>query len=169
VNWGDELCGIEVTPESWTHAMYGQQFQFVGAWQGGAILEFVHPSAPGAWEAVENGIAGYCRLYNSGDSLPPEFYNKLRRNYRPIFPPRGWAGKTDAELWAAVFKDRAAELLGDWGKDGGPMVCVLRVGIIRVYAAEDQGAHAVTVDDPAALILALQNAQVLAQRLRGDK
>lgn len=160
MQWGDELCGVKVTPEAWTH-------DGSGGWLGGGIIEFICPawgSQVGAWEAVENGIAGYCRLYNSGDHLPPDFYDKLRRNYRPIFPPRGWAGKTDEELWAAVFgpSNPAPEVEPDFA--GIDTLIVWFDG--EWVDTADNGQR--SAQEIPALILALQNAQVLADRLRGE-
>lgn len=79
--WGDTLCGVEVTPESWI----------------GGVVE--RPS--GTWGIVVDiadcGAHGLTFQFDDIGALPG------CESCKPIFPPRGWAGKTDAALCAAVF------------------------------------------------------------------
>ena len=126
MNWGDTLCGKIVTPKSWL----------------GGVTEVAWGGIPtGRW-ALKAGDAGgkqYCR-----------------DNWLPIFPPKGWAGKTDAELWAEVFGMALLAIFDGWTMN--------REGIIQIdqYGLSNGGLH---IDDAPAAILALQNAQVLAARL----
>lgn len=140
MKWGDTLCGVEVTPESWND---------------GGVAE----SAGGDWYAFPRCGAG-----------APYFTVDRVLASAPIFPPASFAGKTDAELWAAVFGtasylpimgDRAqvvftadgqhrVDFLTGTDEFGNPRDCVVTFALVEVPA----------------LTLALQNAQVLAQRLR---
>lgn len=142
MNWNDELCGVKVTPESWA----------------GGVVAAGPPWGDGScWRiAVE-------RENWWGD-------------HQPIFPPRGWASKTDTELWAALAKTYCGIIGDEWWINGDGWI--VRVGPgwgVSIEAGspyEDEMCGETELDiapcaltNPSALILALQNAQVLARRL----
>lgn len=160
MNWGDELCGVVVTPQMCFES-------------GGWIVQHGN----GRWVMHQKLKKGDHFYLEYGEEITWESacmesrsvsygsYGKLSET-RPIFPPRGWAGRTDAELWYA---------LGDLNPDEermvvcgiGEIVTIDELAQIRIDGpASYDGAP---IDDPAALILALQNAQVLATRLGGGK
>ena len=130
MNWGDELCGVKVTPESWAGGITSVQ----GEW---LVPEWV-------------GEPDCCSHPGCGNAAMP---------CDPIFPPRGWAGKSDAELLRELGESRNISPYMKTGDDvwveanGTISACCSVYGWYRVA-------------DPAALILALQNAQVLARRLQ---
>lgn len=140
MRWGDILCGLEVTPESWDMG----------------VVEFVNG---GSWECGPS-YADLQKLYKGGLR---ELCCKLARSCRPIFPPRGWGGLSDDELWEAAtgFK------LGHWYMGDHPA----QVRFIRTDhpwvsinpKTEEEGCCDCRYLP--ALILALQNAQVLAARM----
>lgn len=138
MNWGDLLCGVPVTPESWGKGVVG--FINGNSW---VILDALGGEGP----------VGAGRVFCYGGEWDYQW------NFRPIFPPRGWAGKTNAELWREVF-----------GPGNG---CILGVAPSNIEIHSDgrirrcwHGNYNFEIPDPAALILALQNAQVLQRRLQ---
>jgi hypothetical protein len=148
MNWHDTLCGAKITPE---------------AWVGGIVT-----GTPGmSW--LRNTWATVTQLGDRSiqNRLSTDIERHLCPNWvRPIFPPRGWAGKTDAELWQAVFGD------GSYPPKYG-------YGVLQPHAANVVLCHfdgtqitqaqttpdGIKARDFADAILALQNAQVLAGRL----
>lgn len=159
--WGDLLCGVPVTPEAWWNG-YGRE-------QTNGLVEHTGNQR---WYQIEQAI----RFNNPHDDgcywsmhlmpLPGEHEGMphvCREEFsRPIFPPTGFAGKTDAELWEAVYGDGSNPL------HDGDFACVTLHSNSRFSIVGDCGdcvdrAHP---DELPALILALQNAQVLAARLK---
>lgn len=144
MEWGDILCGIEVTPERWVGGVVeGALHWFPGAWRvmtgftGGGVGNPIQTSRS------ESGVSkGWCR---------------------PIFPPPAWGGLSDDELWEAVTGFR----LGHWHMGDHPA----QVRFIRTDhpwvsinpKTEEEGCCDCRYLP--ALILALQNAQVLAARM----
>lgn len=145
LNWGDELCGKVITPEgNWivVNTKTGEWIQCPptseGFYQGFNVYQDVK------WGTF--GLQTY-----GGDRL------------RPIYPPRNWAGKTEAELWEAM-------------RDGHDVMDVYPG--TAVYVKRD-GYGCMEPDIPytmignggectyETLILALQNALVLSKRLKG--
>ena len=131
--WGDELCGQVVTQESWAGGIVTRQRR---EWQ----------------------------LLCKNEIMPvtePTFRAFLSAEH-PIFPPKGFAGKTDAELWRAmVERDKTYILIKCSDEE---LIFVDDDGTISACIAE--GDHEIELRDPQALILALQNAAVLQARLR---
>jgi hypothetical protein len=142
--WGDTLCGVKITPEAWDMG----------------VIEF----KDGAW-AYGPAYADLQRLYVNGMH---ELMTKLRHAYTPIFPPKGWAGKTDAELWHAVFGAPPAKIgaIGFY-PDRYKRAALLEIQCQPAYWSQfhDPGSIGIDTDEAPALILELQNAQVLARRL----
>lgn len=161
MNWNDELCGVKVTPESWA---------------GGVVHWAGDDKIREGW-----AIAG-SHVFPANTTHPHAFLAIGGWNYRcdlltPIFPPRGWAGKTDAELWAAVATRNGRYLYStSIPVDGEPpfylrmdtypgaKLELLSNGIWRCYP-ETGGFDDMDIAKIPDYILALQNAQVLARRL----
>lgn len=105
LNWNDTLLGVEVTPElalreGWLIETQG------GRWQ---TLTPVHTNDTMVdYEVVDGEIVsdGICC---SDRSIWSHSYGTLAET-RPIFPPRGWAGLPDAELWDAIWSIECALL-----------------------------------------------------------
>lgn len=157
------LCGVPVTPEAWD----------------GGVIEGPNRLGYGILQLVDHdpGFSGLppgpaLAYYDSRDKMLRYFGGATER---PIFPPRGWAGKTDAELMGEI--------------SGNPYGCwVLRQDIdddlrettyrCNVYVRSDgeittevwkkfwgdRDIYGLYVN-PKKLILALQNAMVLRERL----
>ena len=155
MKWNDELCGHVVTPEGWA--------------QG--IVDGLNPDGTRAWEQC--GVKGHY-------VFPVDSH--------PIYPPRGWHGLSEREIFDAVHQkmhpqcgivwiyllDEAvddecrettwkAEVKVDRG--GIVLTEVFRIwwcsrGMSDIYG---------TFVKPEKLITALSNAQVLSERLRGEK
>lgn len=94
----------------------------------------------------------------------------LQANTVPIFPPRGWAGRTDAELWEGITGERSGTM------DIGPIRFLLHGSygwcLVDLNRKSIRTENPIGMFDPAELpeyILALQNAQMLAARLGGAK
>ena len=163
LNWNDELLGVKITPENWV----GGLIEFDGKW--GDAADIVHDGEP-TWDTY--------------DFIQ---YPELRRRWQientlPIFPPRGWANRTDAELMNAVtgHPERGSStstfmpvILEDHGDDanGKSRHCfwaaIEQSGNVFLHLDGKGGQYVATVTP--ALTLALQNAQVLARRLKGDQ
>lgn len=160
MNWNDELCGVPVTPESWA----------------GGIVEN-HPTCistgvalPGHWEHVIR----FARLPQPNLCLGQRgqgiFYVGIGQ-CAPIFPPAGWAGKTDAELWDALKEPWRGRWIGlsclSLQHPGGarhtvsPLVVSTWLQKCGYEETEPLEPHELP-----ALILEAQNAQVLARRLQ---
>ena len=152
MNWGDELCGVVVTPQMCFES-------------GGWIVQHGN----GRWVMHQKLKKGDHFYLEYGEEITWESacmesrsvsygsYGKLSET-RPIFPPTGFAGKTDAELWEAVFGEGDCHF--GWHYIIGPDAVIYG-------SAGTAGRYKVT--DPAAVLLELQNAQVLAARLGGGK
>lgn len=172
MNWGDELCGVVVTPQMCFES-------------GGWIVQHGN----GRWVMHQKLTKGDHFYLEYGDEIRWESacmesrsvsygsYGKVS-DCRPIFPPAGFAGKEEFELFEAVLTD------GIWDKllfeDEKWEIYINFDGKVSLKAGRPQmesygsyrGDYAVIEEeeiDPAALILALQNAQVLAARLGGGK
>lgn len=145
MNWNDELCGEIVTPESWAGGIWSVA--------PGMVMPVSRPGFAG----IDQYEGGRWFIATEQFDIPSLACVAEHGHLLPIFPPRGWAGKTDAELYWQVF--------------GGPHLPTtmfnfeygefsnsydFRMGMKRLCGAADL---------PAA-ILELQNAQVLATRLR---
>lgn len=152
MNWHDKIAGTEVLPEDWE----------------GGIVE-----VDGRWFEVQDvGHADRLLSIGWGESV-------RWADCRPVFPKKAWAGKTDAELWREVFgaSGFAVLLRYDWDWGGRQHYREVRVnqsGGIMEMAPGDMGAEYgslntfswLDADNLARVILALQNAQVLAKRLQ---
>lgn len=139
------LCGVPVTPE---------------AWDGGVVDGWSDRYSTQGWFISDAYRAtcgcGDCQGIAAGT---------------PVFPPRGWAGKTDAELWDVMCGDGPCHI----EVDKPFYVCVHFVnckprGLISATCYENTGcSHNMLGDHTVTqLIPALQNAQVLARRLRDE-
>lgn len=168
MNWGDELCGVQVTPESWAGGgvMVERESGRYVTWSGAALR---HPV-----DADPSEVYATYRFWDTD----------IRDNCDPVFPPARFAGRKDQEIWAAVWGSQmfpcAPVNIGVGGHRLDNSDCwqvgLTREGKILVSAGlidpghSDHGCGCTiewqTLDDPAALILALQNAQVLAARLQ---
>lgn len=170
--WGDELCGQVVTPESWATMPDGSCPE---KWGGGLVV-----NKGGHWLSASrrNRPLPYDKkfpwhLYGIPDGImhrkdeyPGDYAATINRPewgfaYMPIFPPRGWAGKTDAELWEAVFGDGWLEL------DSG--IHIILAGNGEPVVAEYSSSIGRTIIDPASIqqgITDRQNIAVLQARLR---
>lgn len=130
MNWGDELCGVRVTPEAWYRPAINDN---------GIVSDML------------DGWWGLSKVWGK--------WLQDNGKYRPIFPPRGWAGKTDVEL----FADRADEDGRIWFSSIAYSFWIEADGLIRF---SPHSPIATVLHDPAALRRALQNAEILARRLR---
>ncbi len=156
--WGDTLCGKEVTPK---------------AWKGGVVRH----TGNGAWYRTEQAaeVDDHAHMVWSLWLLPQPWEDQhgMPRTTRetlcfPIFPPHGWAGKTDAELAKEVFERP------QYSPIPGLLVTLYKGGAIGVgfsldcnEIGEPTGIDVnYDMEQVPALILALQNAQVLAARLK---
>ncbi len=144
MDWNDTLCGEKITPESWV---------------GGVV----------------DSCLGWFRVREVDGIKNPAFkrcYGEWEYECTPIFPPRGWAGKSDAELWDAIYRDGACHI-----EVSNPFyVCVHFVGctprgLISLTAYDLQScSHNMIGTETARLhILALQNALVLQRRLQEQR
>jgi hypothetical protein len=152
MNWNDELCGVKVTPEAWL----------------GGIVEY-----KGRWyspRSIDTDFDDWDLYYSETKRLR---HVKIEQT-TPIFPPAGWAGKSDAELWDAVFGISLpciADGLGmyapqKWGCDEWH-VNVGEDGTVWCYCRDStEIEEPEMLKRPDLLILALTNAQVLARRLQ---
>lgn len=96
MNWGDMLCGVEITPESWI----------------GGVVEWFGDGTTGAWDIVRSYILRKPGMLHSYFITPQE--RDLAADLcTPVFPPRGFAGKSDAELCEAVFGSDYAVQVAD--------------------------------------------------------
>jgi hypothetical protein len=148
--WGDELCGVEVTPESWVGGVYEQD----GRWY---LLDSL--------DGQESFGYGFFTTDYYGSQVPMDEAERAKKitATRPIFPPRNFRGLSDAELWDAVvgrvewkfplIEDNTVSLASD-----------LSLGIYGPHGVCDSAAFD-SATNIGGLLTALQNAQVLAQRL----
>lgn len=165
LQWGDELCGAKVTPESWvvapTHNSKGivemvarHKYHTLGAVIGGWLRAR-------AWEPSDK--------YEGGTFQTSLSHMTQVCCTRPIFPPRGFAGKTDAELWEALTRRgpyaRWSAVLSYGYDPTRGIVSICQDGQIQLLAHDCSVDHDCTTLDPTALILTLRNAMVLAKRL----
>jgi len=137
MNWNEKLCGHVVTPESWVRGI-------VAKWNVHSI-----------WCELLSGLR-ICIIERDGYS-----YEKTSvLDSRPIFPPRGWAGLSEDEILAAVMPNPLESLDDDEV-----------YATFEVYGKQNQfidiclDGH-LNAERIPPLIQALQNAQVLAARLR---
>lgn len=138
MNWGDELCGVKVTPESWA----------------GGVIEHRRKGTP-KWKIC-----------------PPQKIQTWHSE-SPIFPPKNWAGKTDAELFhelgfSSVQEDgfgRGIDLCEPVIRCGKEVALGLTGNIHLLECEEYEGDQLQAGPQLDDMILALQNAQVLARRL----
>lgn len=148
LKWGDTLCGKVITP---------------GDWPGG-IVEAIKGGDWYAWnddDALPLELKPEYRGWGNDimDCEYPQDYQPVTADeaaayhayYRPVYPPRGWAGKSEAELWAAMVGEGVAVLSAGVWMHSADRIILDR----RAYAG----------DELPALILALGNAQVLQRRL----
>lgn len=139
------LCGVPVTPETW----------------GGGIIQRA-PGDGGHWLLVNNPeywLAGIGRAY-------------AQRFDTPLYPPRGWAGKSEDELWGEMGGDVFVWglVIYDTWQFGGIRISLDRrdgIGISAcAYDPPICTCPPYMLPDANVVILALQNAQVLSRRLR---
>jgi len=148
LQWGSTLLGVEITPEP--------------GWIVGR---------DGAWAPLyECTIWGSQRMFTlPGDDDVSYSAEGLPAICRPVYPPRGWANATEAELWAEMLGNWEGEIASIGTRKGGFSVCVSAEGDVEIdgctvfYMTPDH-AHEL----PAA-ILALQNALQLSNRLKEGK
>lgn len=134
LNWGDELCGKEITPEEWV----------------GGIID-----ADGQWSVIEQR-GKHQPVFMDWRAELQDFDPGYQR---PIYPHRGWAGKTETELWDAVVNQGRKPL---YYAEISAMVHVKPDG--ELFMGNLYGSHRSEIAP--ALILALQNALVLSKRLK---
>ena len=138
LNWGDTLLGFEVTPEVWN-----------GTARPGVVLR-----TDGKWV----DLLDY-EMIDQQDHIEHCYYYEDEAEIEcvPIYPPRGWNGLSEEEIWAGLFNDAFYADIGD------SEVFVSRECGLFLSAEE----HGLTnVHNPPAFIQALQNAQVLSERLK---
>jgi hypothetical protein len=143
LNWNDELCGKVITPESWI----------------GGVVEMIRDNdgetCPPRWDIIE-----ICNLVKDHPCENWDYFYSEKREFpvewtRPVMPPRGWAGLSDAELWDAVFGAGSSEYIEINGD-------------VSYWPADELfnvDSHQVNVNGLLALQLAIGNALVLHQRL----
>ena len=137
--WGDTLLGFEIKPEA-------------GAWQDGLY------EMSGNWCKHGAGM--------NTDSTRAHW----REISTPIYPPRGWKDKSETEIWDAIV-----------GTDDGEPITLQFSDIVEIghaplyisYHYDIEGfvpqAHGEKIGAwLQERIQALQNAQVLSERLRND-
>lgn len=136
MNWTDILCGEQVDPRHW---------------EGGIIAD-----SEGRWhEVLDIGHSDQLFSIGWGKGIPWE-------GTTPIFPRRSWAGKTDVELWEAVFGD--AWKGPDFSVGNWKWACRVNWGRPpELYLAACTLIHD---SEFAPATSALGNAQVLATRLK---
>lgn len=161
MNWNDELCGVKVTPD--------------GGW-------VVQDTQTGEWLLCPPSSEGFYLHFSVHQSVPGGAVSL--RTYSghtctPIFPPRNFAGKFDFELCNEVWPERQDYMVTlaageDWRVGFEPAdttpgrisVAAGRIDRCRCgYNDCDPQLDWEPIPDLPALILALQNAQVLARRL----
>jgi hypothetical protein len=132
------LFGVPVTPEAWVGGLIewdGRWFEALEAWESGSkwwITTDVNPDD------------------EQKTCVPLD-------ESAPIFPPPGFAGKTDAGLWAEIA--------------GGDKLYAGECGRYSIFLQPDGAIWemgqfgGIRITEYAALILALQNALVLQRRL----
>lgn len=163
LQWGDVLCGVEVTPESWVGGVVSAE----GHWLRNVAVAL----------AVQGVPTSSLLMTTSGPvsaRYPTGWENHTAPFPAPIFPPLGWAGRTEADLWITIVGL-------DWESGWNLGQNVHHIGYLRGYndaTGRLNGdpylcnrpviKHGWTRDlvELPALILALQNAQVLAARLQ---
>lgn len=172
MNWGDELCGVKVTPESWA----GPEGQLSCSPYLRGIMEVVKMNT-GPEDRFSQEHIGRWSIFTSGAPYlgwgsHTTFFNGRQNviaHTKPIFPPAGFAGRTDAELWREFVSEvwrvwESSDAPGS-GKKARGMVAVNSTGAIFLQHLCCVCSPA-PVEDMPALILALSNAQVLAKRLQ---
>jgi hypothetical protein len=103
-----------------------------------------------------------------GFGFHTNFYNgreNVLRVTRPIFPPRGWAGKSDAELMLAVCQRDVYDITANSGNNITGDIWVYPDGRMVIFA--DEGCNDLPPDLARALQIAIGNALVLHARLTG--
>lgn len=151
--WGDTLCGVEVTPDAWIGGVIGHDVL------GWGILR-VDNQHDHHFTGLPEGPALY--YHDARDNMRRYFGGV---NEKPIMPPRGFAGRTDAELWAAVFgPDDPHEAMPCFCS---PMVAFWRDGswILIDPATGQPATYELTADLLQPTHLAIGNALVLHARL----
>lgn len=159
------LLGKEVTPESWIGgvARCGERLTIIEALGSKHGLQFT----------ADGDDLEPC------DIPQPDQFAALIGNIRmtqwpqtdfiPIYPPVGWAGKTEAELWEAItgrafLMDLGAGVSLIWEPPYSPNVSIPNSETLgSLY--HDPGHVGATAAELPALILALGNAHVLQRRL----
>lgn len=146
MNWGDELLGEKITPD--------------GGW-------VVQDAQTGEWLLCPPSSEGFYLHFSVHQSVPDGAVSL--RTYSghtciPVFPKKRWAGKTDAELWAAVFPDEVHTIYRQRASDCEFQIYIDETGSMHIKSDRLMA----PIYNSAALILALQNAQVLAKWAQGE-
>jgi len=153
MNWNEKLCGHVVTPEGWI----GGQYTKSGVVSVAGRLHFLchtDNDADGRWFNV---YQHHCpnTMFDEFQTVPVGC-----GPVEPVYPPVGWNGLSEDEILAAVMPNPLESL------DDDEMYATF-----DVYSKQNQfidiclDGHLNEKMIPP-LILALQNAQVLAARLR---
>ena len=145
LNWGDTLCGHEVKPDDWDGGICTHQ---------------------GRW----------------GVNVDTEGYTTVSMQATPIYPPRGWNGLDEEEIWAGMTdfgkcyitytyalpdgKESYVTLQVDVNYGGRKIGDDVYVDIWSDSEGVERTLYPVRHTNLAALIQALQNAQVLSERLK---
>jgi len=146
LNWGDTLCGKEVTPEEWVDGVWA--FREIDEW----LTDLDMPL----------------------DSCLEHRPDRAVTDFRPIYPPRGWAGKSEWEIWQEMTGDSGEPVrvangysweLAITFHDKKTPLRLLCGTIERGEEYHDCAVDYEELRDPELMILALQNALVLATRL----
>lgn len=160
MNWGDKLCGVEITPEAWIGGIV------IDRWKKSLYLVCPNRDRKGKLKRHREWLMkggstpnGYLPYFNE---KPPD------GQFYPVFPPKDWAGKTDEELWEEVIghypdvseDERASPFsLSEW-----KLHELIEFDFFDklTIVGNDEGSHGVR--DVPKMIQALQDAQVLIER-----
>jgi len=152
------IAGHKVTPESWV---------------GGGIIEQLEDGhhQHGRWftttDVWDDGTWDYSQHFYMKENMSDNIYILASR---PIYPPKGFGGLSEGEIWEGMThhpqEDEHVIIYDDCWHVG-----IMSHGITTLLAALPAGytdpEESIGLTDIPALILALQNAQVLSERLKG--
>lgn len=159
--WGDVLCGVKVTPMYWCGGVICNNgnnsfINHARSYFKRTLLSHGVGVEPGTWGVIP---------WETSSS----FYEFIMACSTPIYPPRGFAGLSEAEL--------LNEMIGypERGNSTSSFIDI-RVSDNCFIAVDLHNPPTLNLSEPSRyvcmvsdeLILALQNAQVLSRRLRGE-
>lgn len=166
LKWGDKLLGKEITPDAWL----GGLVEFTGK-------DWLAPA--GQWVSVVTDLSAgraedRLRIYLNPTGKASSV-DVLKRVTTPIYPPRAWNGKTEKQIYKAMFGGKYANEqsttqamnIGD-----GVEIYLVQPGYggdgdrrIAVYLADNEESLMLTKDGLKGTIQDMKNALVLAERL----